>query len=299
MKTSAKEYHWKTRESVRQRKRDRWTFEFCRQEEDDRNNRERYPVMPSSLGRYWMNYIEHRMRMFKRGVRVYTTAKYTRLNLDLYIESNRTSDKVASKLTNNEPSLIYFGAAETPPNSPISIKKHIRCPGSRKLIRSFKKQRGCVVLPVNEDYTSQTCAKCFGRFNPSTKGDRFKVCQNCRPCHEVRLPSVIVTKKGKRERKFVTDNINTIIAQSVPQPSPREIGDLLSKVKVYPKKWRVNPVTGYMENVYSENPNELDHESGFDEHPPVRKTVWNRDIVAAKCILIKGMFSLNCYEIIR
>lgn len=290
LKTSAKMFHWKTREKVRQRKRDRWTFQFRQQEEEDRNNRDLYAVMPSPLGRNWLDYIVHRLKMFTSGIAVYTTAKYTRLNLDLYIETNRTSDTEARKLTNNEPSLVYFGAAETPANSPIGIKKHIRCPGSKKLIRSLKKQRGCVVRKVKEDFTSQTCAKCFGRFDPKTKSHRFKVCQNCRPCHEVMLPTVIVTQKSKRERQFLSDNINSLIAQSVPVPSPQEIGSLLSKVKVYPKKWLVNPVNGHMENVYSEHSNGLDHESGFDEYPIAHKTVWNRDIVAAKCILIKGIF---------
>lgn len=41
----------------------------------------------------------------------YTTTKYTRLQFDKYIESNRASDKVAAMLTNREPTLIHLGGA--------------------------------------------------------------------------------------------------------------------------------------------------------------------------------------------
>lgn len=69
----------------------------------------------------------------------YTTTKYTRLQFDKYIESNRASDKVAAMLTNREPTLIHLGGAQTPPNSPIKIRKHVKAPGTRKLLVSFKK----------------------------------------------------------------------------------------------------------------------------------------------------------------
>lgn len=270
---------------MRKCKRERWTRQFKAEEENDRNNRALYPFMPSPLGRHWLLYIKHRLKMLRKGVHVYTKAKYARLNLDRYIQTNRLVDKVAIMLTENRPSLIHFGAAKISPNLPFKIKKHIRCPGSRKLIGSFKKQgTGCVVLPANEEYTSQTCPRCLGRFNPTTKSHRFKVCQNCHPCHEAMLPTVIVTKKGNRERKFWKNNIDIIVNQIEPRPSQQVIERLLSKVQVYPKKWRVNPITGEMENVIAVNPDEL------DEMPRGYKSVHNRDIAAAKCILIKGMY---------
>lgn len=62
--------------------------------------------------------------------------------------------------------------------------------------------------------------------------------------------------------------------QMRPPPTQRAVECLLSKVKVYPKNWQVNPLTGAMVNVYVEDSN-AEHE--FDYSP------------SAKCILIKGM----------
>ena len=50
---------------------------------------------------------------------------------------------------------------------------------------------------------------------------------------------------------------------------------------IYHKKWQV---TGVLENVYAMRP---DFEWEFYEPHP-HKTVWDRDIVAARCMLIKG-----------
>lgn len=59
---------------------------------------------------------------------------------------------------------------------------------------------------------------------------------------------------------------------------------IISQVMLYRKNWLVNPVTGVLENVDTERP-DFDWET-FQEHP--LKTSWDRDIVAARCILIKG-----------
>lgn len=64
----------------------------------------------------------------------YTTTKYTRLQFDKYIESNRASDKVAAMLTNREPTLIHLGGAQTPPNSPIKIKKTCKSPWNTQTV---------------------------------------------------------------------------------------------------------------------------------------------------------------------
>lgn len=130
--------------------------------------------------------------MMELGIVTYTTEKYANLRFNLVnVNTNRASVEKAAELVNCPAAVVHFGAAETPPNSAIRIKKHMRCPGARKLIKSFRKLDYVVVISVNEVYNSQTCPRCFERFNPSTKSHRFKVCQNCRPQHQAMLPPMI------------------------------------------------------------------------------------------------------------
>lgn len=78
-----------TRQKLRNRQAKRWTRDFVREEEADRNNRTLYAVMPSPMGARWKDYVKHRLKMIERGIAVYTTEKYTRLNFDKYVRSNR------------------------------------------------------------------------------------------------------------------------------------------------------------------------------------------------------------------
>lgn len=230
-------------------------------------------MTPSPLGRHWLSYVHHRLRMQIYGIAAYTTRKYTRLSLDKHIESNRAIDVIANKLTKSKRALIFLGNADTPPNSPIKIKKNVRCPGTRKLINAFKKTGKCVVLPVDEYFTSQTCAKCFGRFDRRTRKDKIKVCQDCHPTADAWLPSKIVTQLGKR---------NLQAFRKLQRARNPEISDseLLTKVKAYTKIWEINDET-----------DDMDVDADADQQGTPHKTVWQRDIVAAKCILIKGIFN--------
>lgn len=94
-KISSKQYHYRTGQGIRDEKAARWTRQFKSFEEADRNG---YDQMPSPKGANWRDYIEHRMRIMKKAIAVYTTEKYSRLRFDKYIESNRTSDKIAAQL---------------------------------------------------------------------------------------------------------------------------------------------------------------------------------------------------------
>lgn len=131
--------------------------------------------MPSPRGSQWIPYIRHRLRMLERGMAAYATRQYARHRMDKYIEENRTIDKLAKRLTNDKPTIIYMGAVEMSPNSPIRIKKHVRCPGNRRLATAIKKRPGCVIRYVGEYNTSQTCAKCLKAFPRNTRSHRFKV----------------------------------------------------------------------------------------------------------------------------
>lgn len=94
-KISSKKYHRLTKQNVRDAKAARWTKNFREFEENDRNN---YDRMPSPKGDDYLDYIHHRLTVMKRGMAVYTTEKYTRLNFDKYIESNRVCDRIAAML---------------------------------------------------------------------------------------------------------------------------------------------------------------------------------------------------------
>ncbi|XP_031639183.1 uncharacterized protein LOC116351242 [Contarinia nasturtii] len=137
MKTSSKKCHWLAKQNTRDVKAKRWTKQFTQEEQDDRNNRQLYQRMPSPLGILWIDYVHHRIKMLKKGMAVYTTPKYTLLQFDKYVESNRTVDKLTGNLVNHKAAIIHMGNAEISPNSCIRIKKHVRAPGTLKLLKGF------------------------------------------------------------------------------------------------------------------------------------------------------------------
>lgn len=274
-------------------------MEFTRLEQADRNNRALYEVMPSPLGHRWRDYIRHCLKMHTRGIAAYTTEKYTRLSFDKYVRSNSVCDSIARMYTGNRPTLMHFGAAEMAPNSPIGIKKNLRCPGTRKMLRSYRKCRHCKVNMVDEYYTSQTCAKCYGRFDRRTKRHRFKVCTDCRPDPAAMLPSLIVTKIGRKRWREMRLNEFLLEKEAEENNGNQSVGDaahpnqpnterLLPTVMLHHKTWLVNPVGGFMEYVKAEQTDEIEVVYWTADELRTHKTVWHRDIVAAKCILIKG-----------
>lgn len=237
-------------------------------------------VIPSPRGTTWYWYIEHRLKVMENGINTYTTRTYARLNLDKYIEWHRAIDLIAGRLVNHKPAIIYFGCGRIPPNSPISIQKHVRCPGNRKLIGAFKKRNNCVVKMVNENFTSQTCGRCFKRFDPHTKRFRFKTCTNCEPQQSVMLPPVIVTNVSKRALQMRRTIMKTwqemsemgnMIATNLTQADTRR---LVSKKERFYKTWQPNA--------------NVDVGVNNADHPKLLKTVWHRDISAAKLILYRG-----------
>lgn len=278
-------YHWRAGQMKRNSKGKRYTERFTIQEQNDRNDRTQYPVMPSPLGKYWLCYVNHQIKMLDDGIRAYTTRKYTRLGLDKHICSNRAIDQIAGMLTNYQPSVIFFGNGVTPSNAPIRIKKNVICPGPRKLTKAFKKRR-CIVIPTNEDYTSQTCGTCYERFDRRTKNDKFKVCHDCRPRRDAMLPSRIVTRLGKRDLQAVRKLDRASHAANPDTPL-----SLLAKVKTYQKIWQINRETGEIVNAAAERWFDVEDELDADvERRIPHKTVWQRDVVAARCILIKGIY---------
>ncbi|XP_031631483.1 uncharacterized protein LOC116345884 [Contarinia nasturtii] len=321
MKTSSKKYHWLAKQKTRDVKAKRWTKQFTQEEQDDRNNRQLYQRMPSPLGILWIDYVHHRIKMLKKGMAVYTTPKYTLLQFDKYVESNRTVDKLTGNLVNHKAAIIHMGNAEISPNSCIRIKKHVRAPGTRKLLKGFRKRRNCRVRKTDEWGTSQHCAKCGRRFNPATKSHRFKVCENCGAepdsIFAEYLPSKIVAQRSKRQLRYNKDVVELYLmrfwAEGLMTEQEFDIAAerLLSKVAVYPKNWQVNTVSGKLEYAqvnadapYAtvQQPYAVDDENELEIEDKqllmaVHKTSWDRDIVAAKCILIKGHCELFGWDI--
>jgi hypothetical protein len=271
---------------------------FTFEEQTDRNRiAATIGEVPSPRGASWRSYIEHRLRMMENGIETYTVKQYARLGLDKHIEWYRAIDKIVGKLVSNQSAIVYIGAGgSTPANSPIKIKKHVRCPGTRKLIAAFKKRSNCVIRLVDEYMTSQHCARCFKRFPLATRGDRYKVCVGCVPNPIVQLPKLIVTHVSKRllqmrraiERVWramretgdvliemgdeLMDDIAAVMAIFQDDPNT---GRLVSKKQRFFKTWPPMPVNVEIE--------------GNADGQPLLTTVWHRDIAAAKLILYKGM----------
>lgn len=274
-------YHFRAKYGKRKRKSEKWTKQFIELEQQDRS---RYVFFPSPKGRLnWMSYIVHRVKMMQPGMQVFSMRKYIHLRLDKYIEENRASDRIAAFLTRKLPSLIFIGSANMAANSPIGIKKRLRCPGVRKLINSFKKLGICVIRLIDEFNTSQTCAKCFHGFDRRTRKDRYKVCHQCIPSAENITPDnhlskVIISKMSNRryqqERRQVVDgyrqrNVHPVYSHG-----------LVPKLTEWFKNWQLN----------------ADNNWNDSRHPHQLKTVWHRDIVAAKCILYKGKFKIDKWK---
>lgn len=281
MRTSSKRYHWDTKQNFRNAKGERIARLFAFEEEFDRNQMAAtLGVTPSPKATSWMSYIEHRLRVMEAGIETYTVRSYARLGLDKHIQWHRAIDTLTGKLVNHKASIVYIGAGgSTAANSPIRIKKHVRCPGTRKLIFAFKKRANCVIRMVDEYMTSQHCARCFKRFPQATRSHRFKKCIECVPNHIVRLATEIVTNVSKRglqmmrtiEREFRAMRAagHAIAATLRDRPNTNQ---LVSKKQRFSKTWRPMIVDGEIENAAGTS----------------LTTVWHRDIAAAKLILYKG-----------
>lgn len=175
-----------------------------------------------------------------------------------------------------------MGSAQIAANSPIKIKKHVRCPGNRKMLKSFKKIEGNTIRMVNEKRTSRMCGRCFDPFPLSTLGHRFKVCDWCWPDQNdwpdgLKLPRKIVTMKSKRVLKRERRAMRNAIIED-----PNHAEGFVSKVMCYRKNWQQIAVNQVINND-AEREDEDD-----DANVPVLTTIWQRDIPAARLIMYRG-----------
>lgn len=178
----------------------------------------KYAKMPSSSSTEYLYYIEHRLTTFNEAIATYTTKKYSRLQLDKHIWTQKSMDKITNMLTscsNGEPILLCIGGAEFNASSPI--KKYRRCPGVRKLVVYLKKKSNCDIVFVDEYNTSQSCGTCHEKYAKNSEdeakykrwsrlGYRYRTCMNCEPMRRhIIIPPAKVIQTPKPQRRIETE----------------------------------------------------------------------------------------------
>lgn len=153
---------------------------------------------------------------------------------------------------------------------------------------------GNTVKMVDEFRTSRMCARCFTPFPLNTLNDRFKVCNGCVPNQDMwpdglKMPTKIVALKSKRMRRTEGEEMREAL-----NADPNQDVGFVSKVICYRKNWRQN-LQQYDVDVNNAERRYEDFASDYEPEdflaePDERilKTVWHRDITAAKLILYRG-----------
>lgn len=179
----------------------------------------------------------------------YFPFRYAKMNFDKYIKTQKTMDKYVNGIVGQKKSLIFIGSASFSPSSPI--KGHVKCPGSQRLKKYFKKKKDCVVIDVDEYNTSRVCGKCHKRFEQRNQGkSRQRICMRCNPDNEMMPPAdVVYTKTNIRELKKQRSAMNN----------------------EHVSKW-----------------SRIVMNNTFDHGTNMSNTLWDRDISAARAILYKG-----------
>lgn len=180
-----------------------------------------------------------------------------------------------------------MGAAQIAANSPIKIKKHVRTPGNRKMLKSFKKMEGNTIRMVNEKRSSRLCGRCFDPFPLRTLSHRFKVCEWCWPNQNewpdgLKLPRKILTMKNKRVLKAERRAMRNAMVED-----PNHAVGFVSKVMCYRKNWQQIAANQVINN------DAEDDDGNDDANEPALRTIWQRDISAAKLIMYRGRLNGN------
>lgn len=146
-----------------------------------------------------------------------------------------------------------------------------------------------VIKMTNEFRTSRLCARCFTPFPLNTLKHRYKVCDFCLPDQnewpdDLKLPTKIVTKKSKRMLLSQRRQLREAMIEN------QAIG-FVSKMICYHKNWQQpdsnHIIADDMDFTEDVIPDEFINEPN-PPNPPILKTIWHRDISAAKLILYRG-----------
>ncbi|XP_037035229.1 uncharacterized protein LOC119073712 [Bradysia coprophila] len=288
IKISSKSFYSMTRQNYRDKKSKKWTAEYETAAKLDREDVNVYDEYPSSLTPQYMNYISHCMKFFHRGHEIYTTRKYSRLQLDQYIRTQQSMDSIVHTLTDNVGNGRILVCIEGKPFNPSSpIRKYRRCPGIRKLFQCLKKVPVCDVMFVDEYNTSKACGCCYRSFDQpkhkhwDTRKIRHRVCDDCHPDAEIiSLPNTIIAPKSQRQLQTEKREVRHLIYQDNPSISWNESAQLANlKFAFLPEHKKHNQFQKVPFNPAI--------------HKAVQKTVWNRDISAARNMIVKGVCALS------
>lgn len=198
--------------------------------------------------------------MFDEAIETYTDRRYARFALDAYICKTRYMDRLRNKIFGTEqPALVLIGAASLSPSSPI--KKYMRCPGTRTLVKSLEKAKIFDIHYVDEYKTSRVCGLCCAAFEGKTSY-RYKICRDCRPLEELKPAKKITSNIPHREKQWRKNKIMP--------PDHR----LTEKFKKFDKTSRLMELMDVDE-----------HEQTKEK---AKKTFWHRDSSAARLIMYKG-----------
>ena len=290
VKITSRKFYNMMRQNIRDRKVKQFTGDFEALTASDRETNYNGEVVTPMSMRY-MLYIEHRLKYIDEAIELYTTDQYSRLALDKYICTQRAMDEIVDKVIGNKPktdgsrTLLVIGGTEFSPNSPI--KKYRRCPGTRKLVNYVKKIPSCDVVFADEYNTSQVCGRCQRRYGTTEeekqkhikwnrRGIRMRLCSDCKPdASVISLPPKIYTKWSSQA--INRHRLERIVNLYVKFPT-------FSMQDAEKEVYRQNQITGdefytMVHNKQPFNPNRA---------TPL-KCVWNRDISAARNIMIKGV----------
>lgn len=277
--------------------------------------------MPSPMGPRWLDYIDQRLRMCVRGMDVYATDRYAHTKMDKYIESARATDTIAKKITQNKPTIVFMGASETAPSTIISVRGHVRAPGNKKWATSFRKCGGCIKW-TDEYNTSQFCGRCVQRFDARFRSKRFKTCFHCNPSTEynLMLPRLIVNEMAHRKLKRRKADVKRLARNGHLILQPIEERKRLvrlfyfvidftsysvydnsfflkvSKIDIYRKNWQPNQFGNLVDmEADAEADADIGNAAAAADYPmqAISKTVWHRDITAARLIFYKGEQHMN------
>lgn len=83
VKISTKEFYSMTKQNIWDKTAKRLTSDFEDEAKLDRENSNIYQQYPSPKSRLYMQYIEHRLKIFKSGIDIYTTLDLTSINIFL------------------------------------------------------------------------------------------------------------------------------------------------------------------------------------------------------------------------
>lgn len=157
--------------------------------------------MPSNWSANYVEYVNHKLRLFARAKQTYHRDEMAKLNFVSFQARQRAMAKICDRISANQPTLVIIDPQ--PPikkNSPI--EGYRRCP-LKALIKAFTLDPNIDVLFVPERSTTQLCSCCFQRLFVSTTPDRYVTCHKCVETNVRGVKNAICCVNGKFSRALL------------------------------------------------------------------------------------------------